>query len=220
MDDKNQVIATHTAAELKQKKAHNAGHIRSESALSTQSSTSCNSMMSNNGPDAGEVVSNAGIGPVMMSNNTVMYPYMVPYPISMCCVPGTESSSVDMNNTMLYSTYYPPGAYQTMPQMMLLPPMDAQTYQQYMSSMGLVMSGVLPPENMVNASDGSSVASPPHMANAVSAQMLNAMSPQMVNTVPPMEMMGNASQVERMDITPQNGVSSATNDVSTNSPSN
>ena len=170
MDDKNHVIATHTAAELK-KKAHAANHSRSESALSNQSTASCASMLSNGAPETGEAAPSAGVGAVVMGNNTVMYPYMVPYPISMCCVPGTEASSVELTNPVMYSAYYPPGAYQAVPQMMVLPPMDAQTYQQYMSNMGVVMSGVVPAEGVAGA-EGSpagmgGAGSPPVMMAAV-----------------------------------------------------
>ena len=37
---------------------------------------------------------------------------------------------MELTNPVMYSAYYPPGAYQAVPQMMVLPPMDAQTYQQ------------------------------------------------------------------------------------------
>ena len=159
MNDKNQIIATHTAAELK-RKAHTpslpqgAGgeeskHNRSESALSNQSTGSCVSYTS-----AEPVEGESAVSQVPVANNTIMYPYMMPYPISMCCVPGTENAELSnlnnlnsLNGQVVYHPYYPPGAYQTLPQMMVLPSMDAQTYQQYMSSIGMVVNGaVVPPQ--------------------------------------------------------------------------
>ena len=153
MNDKNQIIATHTAAELKRKThtpslpqgvgSEESKHNRSESALSNQSTGSCVSYTS-----AEPVEGESAVSQVPVANNAIMYPYVVPYPISMCCVPGTENAELNnLNNQVVYHPYYPPGAYQTLPQMMVLPPMDAQTYQQYISSMGIMVNGaVVPPQ--------------------------------------------------------------------------